>query len=248
MKKLLLATTMLGFAAPAMAADMRMPVKAPPPAVAAVVYNWTGIFVGAHVGYGWGDAQWRDVLGGQPTQHDIHGFLGGGHVGVQFQTGRFILGLEGSWSAAKIDGEAPCTNINVLANPCRTTVSDVALLLGRAGFLVTDRFHAYGQVGWGSARVKDELFFTGGALGTGEFGKARHNGLAFGGGVEFMFAPNWVIGVDYTRIDLNSKRHNSVSTFAPGFILPKDVDPDVNIVRGKLTYLFNWAGPVVARY
>ena len=44
-------------AAPVMAADMRMPVKAPPP-VAVAVYNWTGFYVGAHVGGAWGDKDW----------------------------------------------------------------------------------------------------------------------------------------------------------------------------------------------
>src|ERR1700733_291282 len=40
---------------PALAADMA--VKAPPP-VAAPAYSWTGFYVGANIGYGWGN---RDV-------------------------------------------------------------------------------------------------------------------------------------------------------------------------------------------
>ena len=42
-------------AGPAMAADMPVKArvyKAPPPVV---VYNWTGFYVGANVGYSWGD-------------------------------------------------------------------------------------------------------------------------------------------------------------------------------------------------
>lgn len=53
MKKYLIAamlvTTSAGFAT---AADMRMPVKAPPPVVA--VYNWTGFYIGGNAGYSWG--------------------------------------------------------------------------------------------------------------------------------------------------------------------------------------------------
>ena len=51
MKKLLLAMASLvalGVAAPASAADM--PVKAAPPPPVAPIYNWTGFYIGAHVG------------------------------------------------------------------------------------------------------------------------------------------------------------------------------------------------------
>ena len=42
----------LGLAAPASAADMRMPVKAPPPIVAPI-FTWTGFYLGGHLGAGW---------------------------------------------------------------------------------------------------------------------------------------------------------------------------------------------------
>ena len=59
MKKLLLAivgSVALGVAAPALAADM--PVKAAPPAPVAPIYNWTGFYIGAHVGGAWSDTDW----------------------------------------------------------------------------------------------------------------------------------------------------------------------------------------------
>src|SRR5262245_56059733 len=39
----------------AMAADLKTPVyKAPPAGVLPAAYDWTGFYVGGHVGYGWG--------------------------------------------------------------------------------------------------------------------------------------------------------------------------------------------------
>jgi outer membrane immunogenic protein len=64
MKKLLGALAGLALAAPmgtVSAADLRLPVKAPAMAPA-VVYNWTGFYVGGNVGYSWGDAD-NDVAG-----------------------------------------------------------------------------------------------------------------------------------------------------------------------------------------
>ena len=45
-------------AAPAMAAEVSMPVKASwqPPVVQP--YDWTGLYVGAHLGYAWGHSNW----------------------------------------------------------------------------------------------------------------------------------------------------------------------------------------------
>jgi outer membrane immunogenic protein len=53
---------------PAAAADLavKAPVyKAPPPIVA--VYNWTGFYIGANVGYSWGRAN-TDLLGSARVQ------------------------------------------------------------------------------------------------------------------------------------------------------------------------------------
>src|SRR5206468_11445253 len=53
MKKLFLVSAALGalIAAPAMAADLRVKAPVYPPPVA---YSWTGCYVGAHTGWGWG--------------------------------------------------------------------------------------------------------------------------------------------------------------------------------------------------
>jgi outer membrane immunogenic protein len=88
------------------AADMRMPVKAPPPVVA--VYNWTGFYIGGNVGYSWGEARTDGSLSGTQNvsvfrtagadlissvttaigplgynlgKSDVDGVIGGGQIG-----------------------------------------------------------------------------------------------------------------------------------------------------------------------
>ena len=46
--------------------------------------NWSGVYAGAHLGYGFGKA----------GAADVSGFLGGGQLGVNFQTGRLVFGGE----------------------------------------------------------------------------------------------------------------------------------------------------------
>ena len=48
----------------AMAADISRPVyKAPPAGALPVTYDWTGFYIGGHVGYGWAQKDWQDSFG-----------------------------------------------------------------------------------------------------------------------------------------------------------------------------------------
>lgn len=113
MKKFLLATTALvAFSAGAQAADLgapRMPIAA---AVVAPVFNWTGFYVGAHFGYGWGNTNWTflagpDTLNPPPRPN---GVFGGLQLGYNFQINNIVLGLEADAALAGLRGTVPCTN------------------------------------------------------------------------------------------------------------------------------------------
>jgi outer membrane immunogenic protein len=63
-------------------------VKAPPPAPA---FNWTGFYIGAHVGYAFGAGDNDNLSGG----------FGGGQIGVNWQApgSVFVLGVEADVAA-----------------------------------------------------------------------------------------------------------------------------------------------------
>src|SRR5438445_12274563 len=111
MKKLLLASSALMFAGPAFAADLpaRMSVKAP--VVAAVPYSWTGCYVGAHAGYGWGTTDFYDPAGnfalaaGTTVRAKREGPLAGGQIGWNYQfASNWEVGLQGEYSVAHTKG------------------------------------------------------------------------------------------------------------------------------------------------
>ena len=105
MKKLLLASASviaIATAAPALAADLpsRAPAyvpAAPPP------FSWTGLYLGAHVG--WGTVHYN-TLGflsdGDPTSYNtgsanVHGSIFGGQLGYNWQFApQWVIGVEGS--------------------------------------------------------------------------------------------------------------------------------------------------------
>src|ERR1700730_7767890 len=100
--------------APAFAADM--PTKAPAYAPVAV-YNWTGFYVGGHIGGAWSNTTVADVstplavFAFPATRIGVSGsgFLGGVQLGYNWQTGPWVFGVQGdfAWSGLNANGADP---------------------------------------------------------------------------------------------------------------------------------------------
>jgi len=105
----------IGFTSVTFAADL--PTKAPVDrAPVTTVYNWSGCYLGAQGGYGWGRSQHiaKGTIDGvvNPTgpagtpiteKYRVDGGLAGGEVGCNLQNDRWVFGVEGdgSWSGMK---------------------------------------------------------------------------------------------------------------------------------------------------
>lgn len=240
MKKFLLAATAaVVLAAPAQAADL--PMKAPPAAVVAAAYNWTGFYVGIVGGGGWGDTRHtNNINGANSGTHRISGGLFGGTVGYNAQFGSWVLGLEGdfSWSGIKRsfndnNGSTFCTGIVV----CETSLRWFGTGRARLGY-AWNSLLVYGTAGVAYGKVRGNL--TNAGFTPGDNTRA---GFIYGGGVEWAFAPAWSAKAEYLRTDLGDK-----ATYGtPAFPLIENVSlKKLNILRFGLNYRFG--GPVVARY
>lgn len=124
MKKIVLAGLGLAaLSAPAVAADL--PMKAPP--MPAVVYSWTGGYIGGNVGYGVAtrNRPSENVVSGDnfpaigfgtPIYNSPVGFMinpegvvGGGQIGYNWQTSNnFVLGIEADIQGSGIKGNESC--------------------------------------------------------------------------------------------------------------------------------------------
>ena len=230
--------TMLSGAA--MAADISRPVyKAPPAGALPVAYDWTGFYVGGHVGYGWAEKDWRDAFG-LNVSNKADGFLGGGQVGFNYQTGMFVFGVEGDFSWADIKGGS---NIGpVIGAPLgatfNTDVDFTATLTGRLG-LAFDRWLVYGKGGVAWAHDKyDTNFYT--FPGTASLSETRI-GWTVGAGVEYAFAPNWSTKLEYNYMDFGTRN----VSFAP--FTSTAIDQQIHAVKFGINYKFG-GGPLLARY
>ena len=108
MKKVLLTTVSLGllaFGSPALAADL--PMKAPP--AAALVYDWTGAYVGGFGGYAFGNHNLNNAHGPAgfanfTANWESHGAFGGGEIGYNWQSGNLVFGIEADGAGSNIQG------------------------------------------------------------------------------------------------------------------------------------------------
>jgi outer membrane immunogenic protein len=115
MKKLLMAAAALVAlvaTSSAWAADLPPPpvYKAPPPAP---LYDWTGFYVGGNIGGSLGRANTDWTAAGAPlasTSANMDGILGGLQAGYNWQSGKWVLGLEADFQGTSQDGSSSNTD------------------------------------------------------------------------------------------------------------------------------------------
>ncbi|MFN3481509.1 MAG: outer membrane protein [Rhabdaerophilum calidifontis] len=201
----LLATT-------AMAADL--PRKSAPvaPAFSAVpVFTWTGFYVGAHAGYGFGST----TSTGAGGFNDPDGFVGGAQIGYNHQIDRLVLGLEADLSWTDLNSRGP----GIGAGASKADLNYLGTVRARVGFAV-DRFMPYvtGGLAYGGSDVS--------IPGVGSRDTTRI-GWTVGGGVEYAFTNNWTARIEGLYVDLEK---DNVGTAKVGH--------EIGIIRAGVNYKF----------
>jgi len=203
------------FLGAANAADLTLPYKAPPPPPAPIS-NWTGFYIGVNGGAGWGTSAssinlsaLAAGLGTLPvSSHELNGFLGGGQIGYNWQTGNVVLGVEGDGDWANIQGTAPC----IVEFSCAANIQWTADATVRLGVLPLSNVLVYVKGGAAWAGVNYTL--SSGALiapgGISSNLTTTKTGGLLGIGTEYLFAPHWTAKIEYNYTDFGS----STNTFA----------------------------------
>jgi outer membrane immunogenic protein len=232
--------------APAFGADLaaRRPMYTKAPAMAPVYYDWSGFYVGINGGGGSAHTSWDFVgPGGVLTSdgsHDATGGTLGGQIGYRWQMSNWVFGLEGQGNWADFSGD----NISPSAVPAlrdRTRMDAFGLFTGQVGYAFNNvLFYAKG----GAAVVSDKYDVFNAASGALDASASGTRwGAAVGAGLEFSFAQNWSVGVEYDHLFLG---HSDITLTGPAGIQNERIGQDADIGLVRLNYRFG--GPVVARY
>jgi outer membrane immunogenic protein len=236
---ILAAASVIALTAGASAADLK-------PAPAAASYkdtpyygvNWSGMYVGVNGGYGWDESNIASKI---PANLGVspEGGFGGGQIGVNWQQGSIVFGLEADLQAAGITGSksqvlppnAPANMGLTLGD--KSTLDWFGTVRGRIGYAF-DRNLVYATGGLAYGHITDQTSCSPGAQAqfscpiTG-FGKQETDaaGYVLGGGVEHKFNATWSAKAEYQYIDLGKD-----SLFAK----QANEDYAVSTVRAGLNY------------
>lgn len=248
MKKFFLSTAallLLG-AGSVSAADMAARPYTKAPVAPAPVYNWTGFYIGGHIGGAWRDRDNNNLFGLTGGNDGGH-FLGGVQVGAdyQFAGSNFVIGVEGQYSW--LDNN----NNNGYIFPAGPAAGFVYYNNHRAIGSVTGRLgYAWGPAllyvkgGYAYADTRHELYF-GGVPFVGVYDSAHRDGWTVGGGLEYMFSSNWSLKGEYMYYQFDRFQFTTPAVLAPF----GDWRNDIHSVKIGLNFRFGpTASPVVAKY
>lgn len=218
MKKLLLATTVLaGFASAATAADLRT-APAAVPAIAPMVVNWTGFYVGAHAGWLGSNHNTAVInLPGVGTDNAFgtytrSGFNGGLYAGYNFQMQQLVLGVEadigfGPGATVTSPSLAFATAGGGNIGGTRDGLNWNGHLRARAGWAI-GQFMPFIAAGlaFGEQRLGNVVTAGSNPVGATLFGPRTisRTGYSIGAGADFMFTRNLVGRIEYIFDDYGS--------------------------------------------
>jgi outer membrane immunogenic protein len=237
MKKILLgAAALAAFAGQAFAADMpaRTYSKAPPPYTApAVVYNWTGFYIGGHVGGAFTDG--RNLFGSDAR------FLGGVQGGFDYQFApNWVVGAEAQYSWL---GGGNNSGVLFPGGTLVTGKSDqLGSVTGRVGYTWGPAL-LYAKGGYAWRNNNNIGVSVGGAPAAFTTDGNRRDGYTVGAGLEYMFAPNWSAKAEYQYYNFG----NTTFTSGPADVVGTRFRDDEHTVKVGVNYRFGWGGPV-AKY
>jgi outer membrane immunogenic protein len=190
----------------ASAADLPVRTVAPAYYPTPVVYDWGGGYIGINGGYAFGQSSWSDGSNpfGSTGNFNVNGGLVGGTMGVSGQFGAWVFGVEGDFDWQGLSGSSSsafCTSLltsttvgsTAAGLSCKTASTWLGTLRTRFGY-AWDRVLFYGTAGGAGANVQVGLSGLPPQTNT-QFGWTA------GAGLEWAFAENWTVKVEYLFVD-----------------------------------------------
>ncbi len=218
-------------AASASAADLGGPhgslKDGPAPYIAT---QWTGFYAGLQSGYVWGDARHSFDNGAPSDNSDPDGFIVGGHVGYNLQSGSTVFGIEADLEGGNVSGSF--TNITGMSSHGSVDMDWQGSVRARLGFVHHGAlFYATG--GWAFGRFD----FGGGPAGDpipNGYTDTLH-GWTIGAGAEWKLTNSITARVEYRYTDFGKASGGLAPNFAS---VTMPVELETHAIRSGISFKF----------
>jgi outer membrane immunogenic protein len=241
------------------AAELPLPdLYQPRPAV--VIFRWTGFYAGLHAGGGGGSKDVSAVpfsfaasptIAGElitplPFNVGVSGWLAGGQVGANYQSGSFVIGIEADASGANLKGSNTCLNTVTVFNvvvatnsaSCSAKVDSLGTIAARLGYAF-DHLLVYGKFGasWSNDHYDRPVgTLLGTAVGTLNFtANETRWGWVLGAGAEYAFTDNWSAKIEYNYLGSGTRslRFSEPTGLAQ---IDADIREQIHLVKVGINY------------
>lgn len=207
-------------------------------------HDWSGFYVGGHVGYGFADSDWVLVdnasghstgdIGKTQSSPEFEGMLGGVQIGHNWQDDSIVYGIEAAITIPDLEGYGTWTNSSGYFRDAASDIDWMASLTGRGG-VTFDKTLVYAKAGLALADVN--YSHTGGQPGSVRHfeGSEFSLGVVVGAGVEQALSDKWSLKFDYsfTYID-----NNNTEVSEGGRTAVFDVDQGIHSLVVGVNYRF----------
>jgi opacity protein-like surface antigen len=226
------------------------------------IYNWTGLYFGGHAGanlvFSTGTTTNATSLQPLGTAADTqpYGFLAGAQVGVNYQMGPWVLGVEATWSGSSASGTgsapAPLPSIPPTTGSVRYTTATpwFATGTGRFGYAANNLlYYVKGGAAWMSVDYTgDVLDSIGRTVDTAQVSDNRI-GWTVGAGLELGITEQLSAKIEYDYLDFGSSTYNLVYPIV-GVTSAVAFKTQTHFFTVGLNYRFNWdaGGPIAVQY
>lgn len=257
MKKFLTAAAgIIAMTASASAADLAARPYTKAPMMVAAAYDWSGFYIGLNGGGGSSHKCWDLTNNGAPLVpaeaagcHDATGGTVGGQIGYRWQVSNWVFGLEAQGNWADFSGSNAASSRALAGFTDKSKIDAFGLFTSQVGYAWNN---ALLYIKGGAAVVNDKYSTYQTATGLTLFtGSETRWGAVVGAGIEFGFAPNWSVGVEYDHMFMGTRDVNGYG--AGNFGIPPGaraaitrIGQDVDLATVRVNY--RWGGPVVAKF
>jgi outer membrane immunogenic protein len=208
--------------------------------------DWTGFYLGAHLGAGFSSTRMDPHDFGAIILHpDPGGVIGGGQIGYNLQRGPFVFGLEADLSDSGMNGDSnwypPRDSLGGRPVLSSENINWFGTLRPRLGYTVMPRLLlyatgglAYGDVSYWESRGLDYYV---------SFPPAAYSGVRIGwtagGGLEYLISKNWSAKAEYLFCDLGDQSVTVISQPLPLFQSTANFSTAFSVIDVGVNYRFD---------